>query len=79
MTTKEYLNKKYPAELYLTRAQVNKETGGMAGYLTPMESGLYLISEVAKLIYKRAKPKQTKPEIIRDYTDKLKAYFGAAA
>ena len=79
MTTKEYLNKKYPTELYLTRAQVNKETGGMAGYLTPMESGLYLIPEVAKLIDKRTKPKQTKPEIIRDYTDKLKAYFGSAA
>ena len=79
MTTKEYLNRKYPTELYLTRAQVNKETGGMAGYLTPMESGLYLIPEVAKLVDKRAKPKQTKPEIIRDYTDKLKAYFGAAA
>ena len=79
MTTKEYLNKKYPTQLYLTRAQVDKETGGMAGYLTPMESGLYLISEVAKLIDKRAKPKQTKPEIIRDYTGKLKAYFEAAA
>ena len=79
MTTKEYLNKKYPTQLYLTRAQVSKETGGMAGYLTPMESGLYLISEVAKLIDKRAKPKQTKPEIIRDYTGKLKAYFEAAA
>ena len=79
MTTKEYLNKKYPTELYLTRAQVNKETGGMAGHLTPTESGLYLISDVVKLIDKRTKPKRTKPEIIRDYTDKLKAYFGAAA
>ena len=79
MTTKEYLNRKYPTQLYLTRAQVNKETGGMAGHLTPTESGRYLISDVAKLIDKKAKPKQTKPEIIRDYTDKLKAYFGAAA
>ena len=71
---KARLDAKYP-NLYMTRAEVNKETIGCAEWINNNEGLGYLACDVAKYILGREK-KLSKPEIIAEYTKKLNAVWG---
>ena len=69
---KARLDAKYP-NLYMTRAEVNKETIGYAEWINNNEGRGYLTCDVARYIVGRTK--LSKPEIIAEYTKKLNAVW----
>ena len=70
---KTRLDAKYP-NLYMTRAEVNRETLGCAKWINNNEGRGYLTCDVAKYILGREK-KLSKSEIIAKYTKKLNAVW----
>ena len=70
---KTRLDTKYP-NLYMTRAEVNRETHGCAERINNNEGRGYLTCDVAKYILGREK-KLSKSEIIAKYTKKLNAVW----
>ena len=70
---KTRLDAKYP-NLYMTRAEVNRETHGCAERINNNEGRGYLTCDVAKYILGREK-KLSKSEIIAEYTKKLNAVW----
>ena len=74
LATKAYLDNKYPNSLYLTKKEVDTETGGMARYVIEEENGKYLVSSVAKYL-NSGEYKQTKAEILAEYNERLEKTF----
>ena len=70
---KTRLDAKYP-NLYMTRAEVNKETIGCAEWIDNNEGRGYLTCDVARYIVGRGK-KSSEPEILAEYTKKLNAVW----
>ena len=66
---KTRLDAKYP-NLYMTRAEVNRETLGCAEWINNNEGRGYLTCDVAKYILGGG-TKRSKSEIIAKYTKKL--------
>ena len=74
LLTKAYLDTKYPNSLYLTKKEVDIETGGMACYVTKEEDGKYLISSVARYL-NGGEYKRPKAEILAEYNERLERNF----